>query len=500
MIQCAPSDNRNDLQTHTNRLPSYDPNQAEVPAKLSKNKRLVAKISINSNTIFDESADGTMVIHYLANWTHITTKSGVIVERLPFKEGDLLDEEDLLEAERIVRSQAYIRDVKITFKENCDINELAQIEIQTWDNWSFIPTVSFGRKGGENKLSIGVKEDNVLGTGVRARFKYNSDKQRNGYQFTLRSPFPAIPYSTVFIDFVDNDEGQLTQLELDKPFYHINSDYMFNVSFLNNNKTEDIFQNGLTRNSFNENSHFYSLSGGWQLSHQENQSMRIKFGFVDDSAIFEPSQVMNSQDGSFLPLDKNFQYPWVDVEYLERKFETMHDVYLINQTKDINLGWHHEVKFGVELNDVAQGNDTGYNLHKPLSVGDDTGVRGYPLQYQHGDTSFSSSIEARFYTDYNILKILDLGFVAFADAGKAWGSEQSVFNETDSLLTSIGAGVRLYSSRSSHKSVLVARVCFSTGAFPCFRLISFQFLSSSVTPALVTAVWRLIVCPFCRDY
>ena len=138
MIQCAPSDNGNDLQTHKNRQPSQDPNRAEVPAKLSKKKGLVAKISISNNTIFDESADGTMVIHYLANWTHITTKSGVIVERLPFKEGDLLDEEDLLEAERIVRSQAYIRDVKITFKENCDINELAQIEIQTWDNWSFI--------------------------------------------------------------------------------------------------------------------------------------------------------------------------------------------------------------------------------------------------------------------------------------------------------------------------------------------------------------------------
>ncbi|MGJ8674354.1 MAG: ShlB/FhaC/HecB family hemolysin secretion/activation protein, partial [Pseudoalteromonas sp.] len=93
-------------------------------------------------------------------------------------------------------------------------------------------------------------------------------------------------------------------------------------------------------------------------------------------------------------------------------------------------------------------------LDKPFTVGDDSGVRGYPLQYQHGDTSFSSSLEARFYTDYNILKILDLGFVAFADAGKAWGGEQAAFNETDSLLTSVGAGVRLYSSRSSHKSVV----------------------------------------------
>ena len=515
MVQCAPSDVEASIQSQT----SLDAKNNVASMQEDTNRRQIAKISINNNTIFDESEDGIMALHYLANWMHITTKEGVIRERLPFREGDLLSQEDLFEAERIIRSQAYIRDVKITFKENCDINEPAQIEIQTWDNWSLIPTLSVGRKGGENKLSIGVKEDNVLGSGVRARFKYNSDEQRSGYQFTLKSAFPAIPYSTIFVDFADNNDGQLTQFALDKPFYQIHSYYMFNVSFLQNSKTEDVFQNGSTRNSFNENSHLYSLSGGWQLSQHENQSMRIRIGLVDDSAKFEPTQLLSTQDRFFLPLDRDFQYPWIGLEYVERKFKKMSDVYLINQTEDINLGWHHEVKLGVELNDVALGSDIGYHLNllsskgykvnealillsadgqahlntsnqdqyslsgnveyfsrynnvigvyarfsgttsknnfldKPLSVGDDSGVRGYPLQYQHGDMSFSSSIEARFYTNYNILKILDLGFVAFADAGKAWGGKQATFNETDALLTSIGAGLRLYSSRSSHKSVV----------------------------------------------
>lgn len=523
MIQCSPSDTNLDhdltIKNHSKAEPNEAPASPGSSQRLNKGRRQVAKISITNNTIFDESEDDTMAFHHMANWMHITTKDDVIRERLPFKEGDLLNEDDLLEAERIIRGQAYIRDVKITFKESCDINEQAQIEIQTWDNWSLIPTVSFGRKGGENKLSIGVKEDNVFGTGIRARFKYNSDEQRNGYQFTLRSPFPAIPYSTILVDFADNDDGQLTQLELDKPFYHINSDYMFNLSFLKNEKTEDVFQNGLTRNSFNENSHRYAISGGWQLEHQENMSTRIEFGFVDDSAKFEATRLLNTADSVFLPQVRAYQYPWIGVEYVERKFKRMFDVYLINQTEDINLGWHHEVKLGLELNDVAQDSDAGYHvnllsskgyeindalvllsaegqahlntsnpdqysltgnleyfsrysdlmgmyarfsgtssknnfLDKPFTVGDDSGVRGYPLQYQHGDTSFSSSLEARFYTDYNILKILDLGFVAFADAGKAWGGEQAAFNETDSLLTSVGAGVRLYSSRSSHKSVV----------------------------------------------
>jgi outer membrane protein assembly factor BamA len=487
--------------------------------KTSDIKRQIGKIHITTRAIFDESDQDSMAIHTLANWMHVNTKEDVIKERLPFKEGDSLDEDDLLEAERIIRSQAYIRDAKITFKESCNINEPTEVEIQTWDNWSLIPTVSFGRKGGENKLSLGVKEDNILGSGIRARVKYNSDEQRSGYQFTLKSAFPFIPFSTVMVDFLDNDDGQRTYLEFDKPFYHLRSQSMFNVSYLSDEKTMDIYQNGLTRNSFDVQSHRYALATGWQLAAEDNTTTRIKIGYVDESMLFEPNNILADADTLFLPGNRDYQYPWVGIEYLERKFKTMFDIYLINQTEDINLGWHHEFKLGVELKDVSQGSDVGYHftlqsskgfefneglillslegegdlntlnpdylllaanieyfkrytdligfytrasgvvsnnilLDRPISIGDENGVRGYPLQYQHGDHLLTGSIEARFYTDYNILKILDLGFVAFADAGKAWSGEQVKFNETDSILSSVGIGVRLYSSRSSHKSVI----------------------------------------------
>lgn len=482
-------------------------------------KRLVKKITITNNSIFDVSEQDSMALHYLANWMHINTKKDVILERLPFKEGQELDAQDLLEAERIIRSQAYIRDAKITFKQSCDIAEPTEVEIQTWDNWSLIPTVSFGRKGGHNKLSFGVKEDNVLGTGIRARFKYNSDEQRTGYQFTLKSAFPLVPYSTILLNFLDNDDGQLTQVEFDKPFYHLQSENMFNLSYLTDEKIEDVFQNGLIRNSFDVKTHRYAISYGWQVASEMNQSTRIKLGYVDESAQFLPADIFSNSDALFLPHDRDYQYPWIGLEYLQRDFKTMSDIYLIRQTEDINLGWHHEIKLGVELNDLIPGSDMGYHLElwsskgfelndnlllisikgeaqintfhgdhfsltgnfeyfkrysnfisfysrlsgtlsnnsyldMPITVGDNNGVRGYALQFQHGDHSLTSSFETRFYTDYSILKLLDVGFVVFADAGRAWSGEQAQFNETDSILSSLGAGVRLYSSRSSHRSVI----------------------------------------------
>lgn len=103
---------------------------------------------------------------------------------------------------------------------------------------------------------------------------------------------------------------------------------------------------------------------------------------------------------------------------------------------------------------VSAGASNNPYLDMPISIGDDGGVRGYPLQYQYGDHHLTGSVETRFYTGYNILRILDLGFVAFADVGKAWSGEQAKFNETNTILSSVGVGLRLYSSHSSHKSVI----------------------------------------------
>jgi hypothetical protein len=42
----------------------------------------------------------------------------------------------------------------------------------------------------------------------------------------------------------------------------------------------------------------------------------------------------------------------------------------------------------------------------------------------------------------------------FADMGNAWLGEQAKFNKTDTILSSVSVGLRLYSPRSNHKSVI----------------------------------------------
>ena len=92
-------------------------------------------------------------------------------------------------------------------------------------------------------------------------------------------------------------------------------------------------------------------------------------------------------------------------------------------------------------------------LDRPVELGDDSGVRGYPLQYQHGERTTQLTAELRYYPHINIYKLFELGGAAFFDAGKAFG-ESPVINVNNSFITSIGVGARFYSPHSSEAQVI----------------------------------------------
>lgn len=464
--------------------------------------------------IFDETDPETIFLHRFANWLHINTQTEVISERLPFKAGDKISQDDLSEAERILRGQPFIRDASVTLNKQCKFNQPVKINIQTWDTWSLLPTISFGRKGGKNKLSLGVKEDNLLGLGIRTKLRYNSDDQRTGYEIAAKAPLSIIKHSSIFADLADNDDGQFINLVFDNPFYQTYSEHMSYLSYLSDEHEQQIYQNGNDLNRFIVVGHRYDVAAGWLWNADETLTKRIKLGFTQDKARFSLPDLATASDRLNLPEDRDYSYPWLGIEFFQADYKVLSDIYLISQAEDINLGWHHDIKLGYEVNGgggyhLGLSSRKGYEIDSgllllsldgqanlissqknqfllstnaeyfkrytplfgfyaranlttsqhqfmdtPVALGGESGVRGYPLQYQHGDHSVSTSIEARFYPNYNLYKILDFGFAAFADAGKAWSGDSAVNNETNSIIASVGLGLRIYSNRSSHHGVI----------------------------------------------
>lgn len=103
-----------------------------------------------------------------------------------------------------------------------------------------------------------------------------------------------------------------------------------------------------------------------------------------------------------------------------------------------------------------------------LLLGGDSGLRGYPLRYQEGDRRFLITLEQRFYTPLHLFNVVQVGAAVFADVGRAWFPEGSLpgagggrlGDGGDGLLTDVGLGLRLGSSRSGRGTLVHLDVAF----------------------------------------
>ncbi|WOT05072.1 ShlB/FhaC/HecB family hemolysin secretion/activation protein [Shewanella youngdeokensis] len=503
------------------------------PAPLNNDtKRKVKSIVIKSNDIFDLSDPETFFIHRWANYLHINTRDAVIREQLSFEKNDHVSQKDLDELQRILRAEPYIRDASITFSQpapdaDVAIEDSEIILVETWDNWSLLPMISVGHSGGESKFSVGIKEDNLFGTGIKTRVKYQSNADRTGYQFGVKAPIKLIKHATVEAYFYDNSDGQATHLHFEKPFYTLKTDNMYSAKYLDDMRVDTLKQNGVDINEFEHAVTYNTARYGWLLNHNDQQLSRIIVGLTQDKHQFENIELYPE---SALPKNRDFLYPWIAYQYLQDDYQVLKNVHLINYNEDFNLGWQHYIKLGFETRDLRDGDTLGYHidwqsrrglktnnqlllleidgdgvfatrqkdrykvnfaaeyfyhispkwtaysklrlassnnnyLDQPLALGDDTGVRGYPNSYQYGDKQWSFTAESRHYPNINLYQLAELGWAVFADVGQATGGNNSN-NEESGVIGSVGVGARIYSSKSSYGNVahIDLSVPFTTGA------------------------------------
>ncbi|WP_242620202.1 hypothetical protein [Shewanella maritima] len=502
---------------------SVQANDAQTQAKTQPDdliKSKVGNIIVVSHPIFDLSDPDSFFIHEWANFLHINTLESTTLANLPFEEGDEVNQRQIEEAQRLLRTEAYIRDAKVTMSDvdDPDAEESAkaqkQVVVETWDNWSLLPTASFGTSGGETKFSIGIKEDNLLGTGIATRIKYKSNADRTGYLFSAKAPFRWIKHAKVGFNFQDNSDGTSTHFTFNKPFYALDTQYMYGGQVFDNTQTDTVRQNGVEVNQFEHQQQYLDAKFGYLLQKSQQDLHRLSFGVTYDKNTFSNLETLPDSE---LPKDRDFAYPWMGYEYIEDDFKVLNNIYLINNNEDFNLGWYHYFRLGLELNDTRKDNQPGYHLNwysskgyasgdhlllsslnaeavlqttqddyyklilkseyfyqitpkwtayakaklassqnnfldETFALGDDTGIRGYPNDYQHGDNQWALTGEIRNYPNINLWQLASLGWAVFTDIGQAFGGTDEN-NEINDVIGSIGIGARIYSSKSSYGNI-----------------------------------------------
>ncbi len=471
------------------------------------------KITFMPQTIFDESEDGITFLHRWANAIHIDTKIMTLEdEAIFFLNKCNKNFADMAELERHLRNRKYLRDARVTSDENIE-----NITITTWDNWSLMPTVSFGRKGGINTYSFGIKERNLFGLGIDTEVESYRNIQRSGYKLLTTIPLFQKQNTEMRLRFADNDDGQQHSLFVKKAFAGFNTTTAYLLGFNEESRNDTIFQNGHVQSIYTHDISYKEANYAWLNFNSDNRLLRYHIGVTQDKDTFLPLSIEQTSKLTSPPLttvhpkDRDLLYPWLAFEYIEKDFRKLTNIHLITQIEDFNHGWQLSSRLGIAngtkedsawtlwnmqvkkgfsiynnalllldlalANDIYQDRDSRllvkisaeyfYQLNRnwgfylsnnnvvsknqyldqPITMGGNTGLRGFPLQYQHGKNSIKATSEIRYYPEINLFKLFDLAGVAFVDIGRTYG-QSTVKNIEEGWIGSAGVGIRLHSPHS----------------------------------------------------
>jgi len=256
---------RAQADTATNPAPDNESIQTAsllVPSVLEGTQPIVGSITIQNDNVFDvELPEEDGLFYRLVNKAHIRTRPDVIYEQLLFTEGEELTKEAVDETERILRSNRYLQDASI--ETNRQDDGTVDVIVNTIDSWTLVPKISLSRSGGENSSGIGIKEMNLLGTGmeVEALYRSNIDRDAVILKFLDRNLFDS--WYRLAAVYADNSDGHTRLVDLAMPFYSLDSTRAHGFSILDNDQVDSLYENGEVVDQYRHEKQSFEAFRGW---------------------------------------------------------------------------------------------------------------------------------------------------------------------------------------------------------------------------------------------
>jgi hypothetical protein len=481
-----------------------------TPDVLEASGAIIGKVTIDNGNIFDlDNPKENKALYRFANRVHPTTRARVIRQQLLFRPGDRFSAQAVEESERIIRSNRYIQDALIEpvrFEKG-----VVDITVHTTDTWTFVPRVSLSRKGGENSFGFGIKELNLLGTGMQIGVTYKSDVDRDSTIFKLFDRNLGSSWYNLGVVLENSDDGHARQFGVEKPFYSLTSTNARGIFLLDTDRIDSLYDRGEIVADYRHQTESYGIHTGWSKGLIDGWTRRYTAGLAYDDHLFTPNDA-STAPLSIVPTDRKFVYPFFGIELLQDRFEKTENLNQIRLPEDRFLGTRTALRIGYADTALGSSHDallinaqaqTGFgssssrslvlgssiatrvesagirnltirasakyhrrqserrlfyagfsglfgsnlDIDNQVSLGGDNGLRGYPLRYSSGDSSALITIEQRFFTDWYPFRLYRVGGAVFFDAGRTWGQSPADY-DNPGLLKDVGFGLRLGNTRS----------------------------------------------------
>jgi len=482
---------------------------------------VIGAIILDKSDVFDLSnPEENNALYRLANRLHIVTKDKVIRKQLLFQSGDAYSPRLVGESERIMRDNRYLYDAEITATRLED--GVVDLTVATRDVWSLGPDLSASRSGGENRTQIGLEETNLLGSGQTVRFNHEKDVDRTSDTFEFYDKHLGRSWVSTFLRISDNSDGKSNMLSLIRPFYALDSRWSAGTWAIDDDRRSALYVAGEEAAEYQQARRNFSLFGGWSKGLQKGRAKRWTAGITHDentfSTVQDPSlpalipenrklvyaftgfeivedefetaknhdQIGRTED-FMMGLHLSALLGWSDTSLgadrdaliyrgnVSRGFGSLDKKALLLSallSGRLESGHAKNSKVGLSANyyrkqsskrlffaTLAATHGHELDLDNPVQIGGDSGLRGYPLRYQNGDSKLLLTVEQRYFTDWYPFRLARIGGAVFADIGRVWG-QNPVGAESRDWLTDVGFGLRIAPTRGSSGKMVHIDIAF----------------------------------------
>lgn len=484
----------------------------------------IRNIQFNSLSIFDKDNPKENNALYMAlNKLHINTRPKVVRAQLLFSEGEPVNVKQIQESERILRKRDYLTNAYIIPVTVC-ANDV-DVMVVTQDAWALEPQFSVSKESEGTESGFAIADGNILGTGNSLTIGYEETNERSLISYDFSNPHIFNSQIATKLYYADTSDGRDTIVDISHPFYSLETPWAAGFYTQDVSQVEPIRHMDEKINEFRHQSMNNEVFGGIATDVNSAFTQRWLFGISNEEDNFYATdktvqgipearkavypwveyQFLENRYGVFknvnqiqraedIALGQNiiFRLGYAGTE-LDNPDEVIRYIGSYTNTIDVDKqhifessvtldGRHHSKLEGIDSTvmeiDLAYNYfqdekrrwyasvsyDVGQDLaqYEELTVGDITGLRGYPSDYQRGDKRYVFTIERRYFSDIHIFNLLRVGAVVFFDMGKAWGLEHQY--GPSPVLSDVGFGLRLSSSKVRIGNVVHVDIAAPTSA------------------------------------
>lgn len=510
------------------------------PATLEAQGFVIGEVTLDRADVFDlTNPDENTWLYRAANRWHVMTREKTIRKQLLFGPGDLYDHRLVEESERLLRQNKYLFDAHIKATRTADGR--VDLTVATRDVWSLAPELSISRSGGETRTRIGLEEINLLGRGQRLRVLRDEDIDREENIVEFGDQHLGRSWVSLLARYADNSDGNTRLLSVVRPFYALDARWAAGGTAYADDRLDKLYQNGVAAAEYRHERDYGMAFGGWSPGLRNGKARRWTIGVVSDENRFSPPAssalptvlpadrklvypfvgfelvedgFVTTQNQEQMDRTEDFQMGlqvraslgWADTSLgsdrdaaifagsASRGFGSLDRTALLlaahtrgriesGDLADTLLSldarfYHRQSEKRTFFASLSGTVGTALDIDNPIEIGGKTGLRGFPLRYQEGESKLLATIEQRYYTDWYPFRLARVGGAIFADVGRVWG-DNALGRENREWLADVGFGLRLAMTRVSAGRVIHIDLAFPLNDDPSIDDVQFLIESKN---------------------